>query len=129
MADDVWTALVKGSLGFAHSRAGELTGTSFKDTGSLVSSLFDHSPAGSTKDRLKKLKDDLEALSKDVDAIVKALNDQIAAAKTAVQNMANDIGTDPFTLEAAGRAATELGYLLKAFDAALDIVRCETGVE
>jgi hypothetical protein len=36
--------------------------------------------------------------------------------------MANDIGTDPFTLEAAGRAATELGYLLKAFDAALDIV-------
>src|SRR5688500_9246343 len=41
MADDVWTALVKGSLAFAHSRAGDLVGDSFKDTGALVTSLGD----------------------------------------------------------------------------------------
>ncbi|PPK73925.1 hypothetical protein B0F87_11336 [Methylobacter tundripaludum] len=122
MADDVWTALVKGALGFAHSRAGDLTGTSFKDTGSLVSSLFDNSPAGSTKERLKKLKEDIDALSKDIEVIVKAIDLQINAAKTAVQNMAKELGTDPFNFEAAGRAATELGYVLIAFDTALDIV-------
>jgi len=120
MADNVWAALVKGCLGFAQSRAGDLVGTSFKDTGSLVTSLFDSSPAGTTKDRFEQLKADIEADKDAIKPLIAAIQPQIDKAKAAVTSMAQELGTDPFSFEAAGRAATELGYVLIAFDAALD---------
>jgi hypothetical protein len=122
MAENVWAALVKGCLGFAHSRAGELVGTSFNDTGSLVTSVFDNSPAGTTKARLQALKDDIAADSAAIKPVIDAIQPQINAAKTAVTNMANELGASPFTFEAAGRAATELAFVLIAFDAAVDLI-------
>jgi len=38
------------------------------------------------------------------------------------QTMGKELTTSPFTWEAAGRAATELGYLFIALDAALDVI-------
>ena len=122
MTDNVWAALVQGCLGFAHSRAGDLVGSSFKDSGSLVGSLFDNSPAGTTKTACETLKADVAAVKDEVKPLIDAIKPQIDQAKTAVTNMANELATNPFTFEAAGRAATELAYVLTAFDAALDII-------
>lgn len=121
MSDDVWSALVKGVLGFAHSRAGDMVGDSFKDTGSFLKSLFDGS-SGTTKAAIEKIKTDVEDLKPIGKALADALKPKFEAAKTAVTNMATEIGTDPFTLEAAARASTELAYVLIAFDEALDIL-------
>ncbi len=122
MTDDVWSALTRGVLGFAHSRAGDLTGSSFKDTGSLIASLFDNSPDGTTKTRLGTLKQDINDLSPLVQQVADAIKGKVNDAKTAVTNMANELGTDPFTIEAAGRGATELAFVLIAFDEALDLI-------
>jgi hypothetical protein len=121
MSDDVWTALVKGVLGFTQSRAGDMVDTTFKDTGSFLKSLFDGT-SGTTKDAIDRIKTDVDNLTPIGKALAEALKPKFEAAKTAVTNMANEIGTDPFTLEAAGRAATELAYVLIAFDEALDIL-------
>jgi hypothetical protein len=122
MADDVWTALVKGSLAFAHSRAGDVVGDSFKDTGSLVTSLFDGSPAGTAKTRLEQLKTDIKNLSAAVKPIIDAVTPEVNKGKAAVTQMATELGTTPFTMAAAGRAAVELGHLLQALDRAMDII-------
>lgn len=121
MSDDVWTALVKGVLGFAHSRAGDMVGTTFKDTGSFITSLFDGA-SGTTKTALDTIKTDVKDLTPIGKALADALKPKFAEAKTAVTNMATEIGTDPFDIPAAARAATELGYVLVAFDEALDIL-------
>lgn len=121
MSDDVWTALVKGVLGFTQSRAGDMVGSTFKDTGSFVTSLFDGA-SGTTKTALDTIKQDVKDLTPIGKALGEALKPKFEAAKTAVTNMATEIGTDPFTLEAAARAATELAYVLIAFDEALDIL-------
>lgn len=122
MGDNVWAALVKGCLGFAHSRVGDLVGTSFNDTGALVKSVFDGSPAGISKTRLQTLKDDIAADKAAIKPVIDAIKPQIDAAKAAVTNMAAELGTNPFTFEAAGRAATELAFVLIAFDAAMDVI-------
>lgn len=122
MADDVWSALVKGSLAFAHSRAGDLTKTSFKDAGSLAGSLFDGSPQGSAKQRLNQLKQDIKDLKAAVQPVVDAIKPKAKDAADAVGRMATELGTDPFTWEAAGRTATELAYVLIALDEAIDII-------
>jgi hypothetical protein len=122
MADDVWSALVKGSLAFAHSRAGELTQTSFKDAGSLAGSLFDGSPAGTAKQRLDQLKKDIANLEAAVKPVVDAVKPKAKDAADAVGRMATELSTNPFTWEAAGRAATELAYVLIALDEAVDII-------
>ena len=122
MPDDVWSGLVQGSLAFAHSRAGELTQTSFKDTGALVGSLFDGSPAGTAKQRLDQLKKDIKNLEAAVKPVVDAVKPKVKDAGDAVTRMAGELGTTPFTFEGAGRAATELAYVLIAFDEAVGIV-------
>lgn len=121
MSDDVWSALSKGCVAFSHTQAGALVGTSFSDAGSLVSSLIPGS-SGSAKDRLDQLKKDIGDAGEAIKPIIKAIEDEAKKAKDAVANMAKELGTDPFTWEAAARAATELGYVLIALDAALDIV-------
>jgi hypothetical protein len=122
MSDDVWSALAKGSLAFAHSRAGDLTQASFKDAGSLVGSLFDNSPAGTAKLRLDQLKTDIKNVELAVKPVVDAITPKAKAAVDAANRMATEIGTNPFTLEAAGRAATELASVLIALDEAIGIV-------
>jgi hypothetical protein len=52
MADDVWTVLAKGCLAFSHSHVARIVATTFKGADSLVGSLFDKSPPGTTKVRL-----------------------------------------------------------------------------
>src|SRR4051812_35736549 len=121
MSDDVWSALARGCVAFSHTQAGALVGTSFKDSGSLVGSLVPGS-SGSAKDRLDQLKKDIDDAGEAIKPIVKAIEDEAKKAKDAVANMAKELGTDPFTWEAAARAATELGYVLVALDAALDII-------
>jgi hypothetical protein len=123
--DAVWSALAKGCLAFSHSHAGKITGSSFKDSGSLVSSLADGSPPGTTKARFEQLKKDIKDLKEEIKPIVKAIEKQAADAKVAVTNMATELGTSPFTWEAAARAATELSYFMIALDAATDIIATE----
>lgn len=122
MPDDVWSALAKGSLAFSHSHAGKITGTTFKDSGSLVSSLADGSPPGTTKLRFEQLKKDFKDLKPQVQKISDAVKGEAKKAKDAVANMAKELETDPFTWEAAARAATELSYVMIALDAATDII-------
>lgn len=121
VSDDVWTALVKGVLGFAHSRAGDMVGTTFKDTGSFLKSLFDGT-SGTTKSAIDTIKTDVDNLTPIGKELADALKPKFEAAKTAVTNVATELGTDPFTLEAAARAATELAFVLIAFDEALDVL-------
>ena len=121
MSDDVWSALSRGCVAFSHTQAGALVGTSFKDAGSLVSSLIPGS-TGTAKDRLNQLKTDLSAAGDAFKPITKAIDAEAKKAKDAVANMAKELGTDPFTWEAGARAATELGYVLVALDAALEII-------
>ena len=89
---------------------------------SLVKSVFDNSPAGTSKTRLQTLKDDIAADKAAIKPVIDAIKPQIDAAKAAVTNMAVELGTSPFTFEAAGRAATELAFVLIAFDAAMDVI-------
>ncbi|MEP6491827.1 MAG: DUF6603 domain-containing protein [bacterium] len=125
MSDDVWSALARGCVAFSHTQAGALVVTSFKDSGSLVTSLIPGS-TGTAKDRLTQLKKDLSAAGDAFKPITKAIDAEAKKAKDAVANMAKELGTDPFTWEAAARAATELGYVLIALDAALAIIAKES---
>jgi hypothetical protein len=54
-----------------------------------------------------------------------AVKPEALKAKAAVAAMAAELGTDPFTMEAAARAATELAKVLRALDASLDHVARE----
>lgn len=48
MSDDVFAAFGRGFVAFAHTRAADLVGDSFSDTGKLVTSLAD-GKTGSTR--------------------------------------------------------------------------------
>jgi hypothetical protein len=123
MAEDVWSALVQGVLAFAHSRAGVLTGTTFKDSEALVGALAaDPTAQGVAKARLEQLKTDIKNLSDVGKKIAEAIKPQVDQATKAVQDMGTELGKSPFTWEAAAQAATRLGELLVAFDTALGIV-------
>jgi hypothetical protein len=61
MANDVWTALVKGTLAFGQTRAAGFVGDAFKDSGSFVAALAED-PIAQTPDiksRFEKLKQDI----------------------------------------------------------------------
>lgn len=121
MAEDVWTALVKGVLAFGQTRAASLVATSFHDTGAFVGSLGDGA-TGSTKLALEQLKQDIRDLKPEVKALVDAVKPKIEEAAAAAGRAANALGESPFTLEAAARVATDLASVLIAGDAALVIV-------
>ncbi|MCA9300489.1 MAG: hypothetical protein KDA28_15570, partial [Phycisphaerales bacterium] len=126
MAESVWTGLVKGILSFGQTRAAQLVGDSFSDTGSFVGALAEGDGISpEVKQRFETLKTDIEQLVNAVQPIVNAVKPKIDAAKTAVQNMAAELQTSPFTLEAAARAAIELGFVLKAVDEALEVLATE----
>jgi hypothetical protein len=119
MADDVWSALVKGYLGFAHTRAGDMAETSAADSVSLVGSLIPGASEGKPKEHLKKLKKDFEAAGDAFKPIMKEIEKEIASIKDSVNKMGAELGKSPFNWENAAGAATHLGYILVALDAAL----------
>ena len=118
MPDNAVEAFGRGFAGFAHSRAGDLVGTSFKDSGSLVKSLFDGTE-GTTKAAFKTLKADIDALVPLVQALVTALEADISNAKAAVAEMAAEIAKTPFQADELARVLTALGKLLVAYDSAI----------
>jgi hypothetical protein len=120
MADDVWTALVKGVLAFGQTRAADLVQTSFKDSGSFLSSLKDGVNDQNTKDAFDKLKADAKAIGTEGKALADALTPDIKKAADAVKAMATDIGANPFDFGAAARVASDIADILIAFDSALD---------
>jgi hypothetical protein len=122
MADDVWTSLVKGSLAFTQSRASQLVDDAFKDTGSLVSAVFDGSPEGTAKERLDTLSTDVKNLSATAQPLIDRVKPEATKAKDAVTAMAAELSKTPFRMEEAARAATELGKVLQALDRALDAI-------
>jgi Family of unknown function (DUF6603) len=124
MAQDIWTVLVKGILAFGHSRAAGFVGDAFKDAGSFVGALAEDPIAQTpdTKSRFDTLKQNIKDADGSVQPVVDAIDKQIKAAKDAIAKMAAELGTDPFTIEAAARAATELSIVLQAVDEALLIV-------
>lgn len=118
MADDVFTAFGRGFVAFAHTKAADLVGDSFKDTGSLITSLAD-GKTGTTKTAFDTLKADVQALGAIGTAIKNAIDKEITDGKAAVQEMAAELGADPFQADELARALTALGKLLVAYDNAI----------
>lgn len=118
MSDDVFAAFGRGFVAFAHTRAADLVGDSFSDTGKLVTSLAD-GKTGSTKTAFDQLKTDIDQVSTIGQAIKAAIDKEIADGKAAVLEMAAELGHDPFGADEVMRALTALGKLLVAYDNAI----------
>ena len=118
MSDNAIKAFGRGFAGFAHSRAGDLVGSSFNDTGALVASLFDGT-TGTTKAAFASLKADSDALVPRVQALVTEIQAEIDKGKAAVQEMATEIAKTPFEVDELARVLTALGKLLVAYDSAI----------
>ena len=118
MADDIFSAFGRGFAAFAHTKAANLVGDSFKDTGSLIASLAD-GKSGTTKTAFDQLKADVQALGAIGTAIKNAIDKEITDAKAAVTEMAAELGADPFQADELARALTALGKLLVAYDNAI----------
>jgi len=119
MADDVWTALMKGYLSFAQTRAGDMAESSGADSVSLVESLIPGATEGKPKEHLKKLKQDFSAAGAAFKPIMKEIETDIAAIKDSIDKMGLELDKSPFKREHAAAAATHLGYVLVSLDAAL----------
>lgn len=118
MADDVFSAFGRGFVAFAHTRAADLVGDSFSDSGKLVSSLAD-GQEGTTKTAFDALKADIEQLTDIGKALADTLKTEIADGKAAVQEMATELGAAQFQADELARALTALGKLLVAYDSAI----------
>lgn len=116
---DVWTALVNGYLSFAHTRVGSMAETSAADSVSLVESLIAGAQAGKPKEYLKKLKKDFAAAGDAVKPVMKEIEKEVASIKDSVAKMGAELEKTPFEWEHAAAAATHLGYVMTALDAAL----------
>jgi uncharacterized protein DUF6603 len=119
VAEDVWTSLVKGLLHFGRDRALDLIQESFQDTKTLVHTLRAGVNDQNTKGALQALETAITDLTAEGQAIIDACEPDIQSASDAAAAGAADLATDPFTLAAAGRAATDLATILIAWDAAL----------
>jgi hypothetical protein len=115
---DVFSAFGRGFVAFAHSKGADLVGDSFKDTGSLITSLAD-GKTGTTKTAFDQLKADVQALGVIGEAIKKVIDKEITDGKAAVLEMAAELGADPFEADELARALTALGKLLVAYDNAI----------
>lgn len=114
---DAWTALVKGYLAFVHSRTVEMTGTTLKDSKSLVGAVA----SGATKRKAAhdKLKADIEQLKPAGKVVSDKLAPRLSAAGTAIANLGSALTASPFTLGSATAAAVHLGNLVTELDGAL----------
>lgn len=118
MPDDVFSAFGRGFAAFAHTRAADLIGSSFSDSGKFLQSLTD-GKSGTTKTAFEAVKEDVEQLKGIGTALKAAIDKEIDEAKAAVQEMAKEIGADPFEADELARALTALGKLLVAYDTAI----------
>jgi hypothetical protein len=121
---DVATGFLQSISAFGATRLGRASATSFKDAGSLMTSLADGVP-NNTKPGFDKLKADIEA---DVD-LVKPIVEKIEKQTKLIAKMASDSIADAnagsFTAAEAGRIAVRVGTALLAIDEAVNIVATE----
>ncbi|WP_036288316.1 DUF6603 domain-containing protein [Methylosinus sp. PW1] len=118
MSEDIFSSFGKGFVAFAHTRAADLVGDSFSDSGKLIASLAD-GKTGSTKTAFDQVKDDVTQLTNAGKALKGAIDKEINDGKAAVQEMAAELGTSPFGVGETMRALTALGKLLVAYDNAI----------
>lgn len=122
---DVATGFLKGIEAFSNSRLGEMSATTFKDTGSFLEALFTSFSAGEIKTKFEQLKADIDAAKPMVEAIAKSIENQIKTINTNVSESATDLKADDFNLDVAARVAVRMGTALAAMDQAYAIVAKE----
>lgn len=121
---DVATGFLQSVTAFGATRLGRASSTTFKDTGSLMSSLSDGVSA-SNKTKFDQLKADIEADVALVKPIVTAIEKQTALIAKMASESITDANTASFTAAEAGRVAVRIGTALLAIDAAVSIVATE----
>jgi hypothetical protein len=118
---DVATEFLQAISAFGATRLGRASSTSFKNSKSLVGSLFDSVP-NNTKPAYKKLKEQIEA---DVEPLVKPIVEKIEKQTALIAKMASeslaDAKASDFATAQAGRIATRIGTALLAMDEAINI--------
>lgn len=118
MSDDIFSAFGRGFVAFAHTKAADLVGDSFSDSGKLITSLAD-GKTGTTKTAFDAVKADIDQLSAIGTALKKAIDKEITDGTAAVQEMATELGAAEFQADELARALTALGKLLVAYDNAI----------
>lgn len=118
MSDDIFSAFGRGFVAFAHTKAADLVGDSFSDSGKLIASLAD-GQSNTTKPAFEAVKKDVEQLVGIGTALKAAIDKEINDAKAAVKEMADELKADPFEADELARALTALGKLLVAYDNAI----------
>ncbi|MFN3273654.1 MAG: DUF6603 domain-containing protein [Paracoccus sp. (in: a-proteobacteria)] len=118
MTADVFSAFGRGFVAFAHTRAADLVGDSFSDSGKLITSLAD-GKTGTTKTAFEAVKADMQQLGAVGEAIRNAIDREITDAKAGVAEMAAELARDSFGAGEVLRALTALGKVLTAYDTAI----------
>ena len=121
---DVATGFLQAVSAFGATRLGRASSTTYKDTGSLLSSLADGVP-NNTKPAFDKLKADIEADVDLVKPIVKKIEAQTKLIAKMAQESIADANAGAFTAAEAGRIAVRIGTALLAIDQAVRIVATE----
>ncbi len=121
---DVATGFLQAVSAFCATRLGRASSTTFKDAGSLVTSLGDGVP-DNTKPAWQQLKSDIEADAELVKPIVKAIGSQTKLIGKMASDSIADANAGTFTTAEAGRIAVRIGTALLAIDEAVDIVARE----
>lgn len=121
---DVATGFLQSISAFGATRLGRASSTTFKDTGSLMSSLTDGVP-NNTKPAFNQLKADIAAAKDIVEPIIKKIETQTKLiAKMASESIA-DANVGAFTAAEAGRIAVRIGTALLAIDEAVNTIAKE----
>jgi len=121
---DVATGFLQAVGAFGATRLGRASETTFKDTGSLMSSLADGVP-NNTKPAFEKLKADIEADVELVKPIVKKIEAQTKLIAKMAQESIADAKAGSFTAAEAGRISVRIGTALLAIDQAVLIIATE----
>lgn len=117
---DAWTGLVRGYLAFVNSRAVEMSGTTLKDSASLVGAVGDGPSA--RKAALATLKEDIQTLKPAGKVVSDKLVPRITAAAAAIGKLGAAIAAEPFDLASATACAVHLGNLITELDGALTAI-------
>jgi hypothetical protein len=121
---DIATGFLKGIEAYLNSRLGEMSRTTWRDTGPFLTSIvtFDSAARKSTFDQLKA---DIEAMEPIVDEIAKKIKKQTELIGKMVEESTADIDSDDFDVDLAARVAIRIGMALAAADEAYAIVATE----
>jgi hypothetical protein len=121
---DIATGFLQGIEAFANSRLGQMSATTWGDTGPFLGAIvtFD-TPA--RKAAFDQLKQDIEAMEPVFDAIGKKIKKQTELIKKMVTESAADIDSDNFDVDVAARVAIRIGMALAAADEAYNLIASE----